>query len=85
MRTALGMFAGNCTHCTGCVSSEEGEPAPALLAFSLPEAELTAVHLIPENLERCRTPQDWHRLSGVAPGGTSAWLFADPLTMDAGG
>jgi small ligand-binding sensory domain FIST len=62
----------------------EGEPALALLAFSLPQAELTAVHLTQEDLERCRTPQDWHRLTGVAPGGTSAWLlFADPFTMDA--
>ncbi|HJX60980.1 MAG TPA: FIST N-terminal domain-containing protein [Dehalococcoidia bacterium] len=62
----------------------EGEPALALLALSLPEAELTAVHLNQEDLERCRTPQDWHRLTGVAPGGISAWLlFADPFTMDA--
>ena len=62
----------------------EGEPALALLALSLPGAELTAVHLNQEDLERCRTPQDWHRLTGVAPGGTSAWLlFADPFTMDA--
>ncbi|MDP2674325.1 MAG: FIST N-terminal domain-containing protein [Dehalococcoidia bacterium] len=62
----------------------EGEPALALLAFSLPGAELTAVHLTQEDLERCRTPQDWHRLTGVAPGSTSAWLlFADPFTMDA--
>jgi small ligand-binding sensory domain FIST len=62
----------------------EGEPALALLAFSLPQAELTAVHLTQEDLERCRTPQDWHRLTGVAPGGTSAWLlFAEPFTMDA--
>ncbi|MFB3052922.1 MAG: FIST N-terminal domain-containing protein, partial [Dehalococcoidia bacterium] len=62
----------------------EGEPALALLAFSLPGAELTAVHLTQEELESCRTPQDWHRLTGVAPGGTSAWLlFADPFTLDA--
>jgi len=62
----------------------EGEPALALLAFSLPGADLTAVHLTQEDLERCRTPQDWHRLTGVASGGTSAWLlFADPFTMDA--
>jgi len=62
----------------------EGEPALALLAFSLPGAELTAVHLTQEDLESCRTPQDWHRLTGVAPGGVSAWLlFADPFTMDA--
>ena len=62
----------------------EGEPALALLAFSLPGAELTAVHLTQEDLERCHTPQDWHRLTAVAPGGTVAWLlFADPFTMDA--
>ena len=62
----------------------EREPALALLTFSLPEAELTAVHLTQEDLESCRTPQDWHRLTGVAPEGISAWLlFADPFTMDA--
>ena len=62
----------------------EGEPALALLAFSLPGAELTAIHLTQEDLENCRTPQDWHRLTGVAPGGASAWLlFADPFTMNA--
>ena len=62
----------------------EGEPALALLAFSLPEAELTAVHLTQEELESCRTPQDWHRLTAVAPDDASAWLlFADPFTMDA--
>ncbi|MCH7999317.1 MAG: FIST C-terminal domain-containing protein, partial [Chloroflexi bacterium] len=32
----------------------------------------------------CRTPQDWHRLTGVAPEDASAWLlFADPFTLDA--
>jgi len=68
----------------GAGKEVEGEPALALLAFSLPGAELTAVHLTQEDLESCRTPQDWHRLTGVAPEGTSAWLlFADPFTMDA--
>ncbi|KKL82782.1 hypothetical protein LCGC14_1981320 [marine sediment metagenome] len=68
----------------GAGKEVEGEPALALLAFSLPEAELTAVHLTQEELESCRTPQDWHRLTAVAPEGTSAWLlFADPFTMDA--
>src|SRR5439155_23864141 len=62
----------------------EGESALALLAFSLPGAELTAVHLTQEDLELCHAPQDWHRLTGVAPEGASAWLlFADPFTMDA--
>ena len=62
----------------------EGEPALALLAFSLPGAELKAVHLTQEELESCRTPQDWHRLTGVAPEDASAWLlFADPFTLDA--
>ncbi|MCH7998579.1 MAG: FIST C-terminal domain-containing protein [Chloroflexi bacterium] len=62
----------------------EGEPALALLAFSLPGAELTAVHLTQEELESCRTPQDWQRLTGVAPEDASAWLlFADPFTLDA--
>jgi len=68
----------------GASREVEGEPALALLAFSLPGAELTAVHLTQEDLESCRTPQDWHRLTGVAPEGISAWLlFADPFTMDA--
>ena len=61
----------------------EGEPALALLAFSLPGAELTAVHFNQEDVERCRDPQDWHRLTGVEPESVSAWfLFADPFTMN---
>src|SRR3989442_3952511 len=61
----------------------EGEPALALLAFSLPGAELTAVHLTQEDLELCHAPQDWHRLTGVAPGASVWLLFADPFTLDA--
>jgi hypothetical protein len=60
----------------------EGEPA-GVTGLLLPEAELTAVHLTQEDLERCRTP----RIGIGSParaGGTSAWLlFADPFTMDA--
>ena len=68
----------------GASKEIEGEPALALLAFSLPGAELTAVHLTQEELESCRTPQDWHRLTAVAPEDASAWLlFADPFTLDA--
>jgi small ligand-binding sensory domain FIST len=61
----------------------EGEPALALLAFSLPEADLTAVHLTQEDLELCHASEDWHRLTGVAPGASAWLLFADPFTLDA--
>jgi len=49
----------------------------------LPGAELTAVHLTQEDLELCHAPQDWHRLTGVAPGASAWLLFADPFTLDA--
>ena len=62
----------------------EGEPALSLLTFSLPGAQLAAIHFTQEDLQRCHAPQDWRRLTGVAPEGASAWLlFADPFTLDA--
>jgi small ligand-binding sensory domain FIST len=52
----------------GAAREVEGEPALALLAFSLPGAELTAVPLTQEDLESCRTPRDSGRSQGNSRG-----------------
>lgn len=62
----------------------EGEPALSLLVLSLPGARLRASHLLPDDVEHRRTPQAWHRLTGVYPADVTAWLLlADPFSMDA--
>lgn len=62
----------------------EGEPGLALLTLSLPGAMLRAVHVVPDDLTRRRTPEAWHRLTGVGPGDARAWiLLGDPLSLDA--
>ena len=64
----------------------EGEPALALLAFSLPRASLRPVRLTRDHQDRCRTPEDWQEATGVKPRDVTAWfLFADPFTLDAEG
>ena len=64
----------------------EGQPALALLAFSLPGARRRPVRLTQGTLERCRGPEDWHEATGVDPDEVTAWfLFADPFTLDADG
>ena len=61
----------------------EGRPAIALLAASLPGAQLAAVHVTQPFVEAAATADDWHRLTGVAPDAVNAWLvFSDPFTFD---
>jgi small ligand-binding sensory domain FIST len=64
----------------------EGEPALALLAFSLPKAVLHPVRLTQRHQDRCTRPEDWHQATGIRPRDVTAWvLFADPFTLDAEG
>ncbi len=64
----------------------EGQPALALLTFSLPGAVLRPVRLARGTLEQCRGPEAWHGMTRVSPDVVSAWfLFADPFTLDAEG
>ncbi len=68
----------------GTAREAEGEPALALLAFSLPDAVLHPVRLTQQSRDRCRRPADWHRAAGVEPRDVNAWfLFADPFTLHA--
>jgi small ligand-binding sensory domain FIST len=61
----------------------EDRPAIALLATSLPGADLSAVHVTQPFIEAATSPADWHRLTGVTPDAVNAWLiFADPFTLD---
>ncbi len=64
----------------------EGQPALALLTFSLPGAVLRPVRLAQSTLEQCRGPEAWHGMTRVSPDDVTAWfLFADPFTLDAEG
>jgi len=64
----------------------EGQPALALLTFSLPGAVLRPVRLAQGTLEQCRGPEAWHEMTRVSPDDVTAWfLFADPFTLDAEG
>jgi small ligand-binding sensory domain FIST len=64
----------------------EGQPALALLTFSLPGAVLRPVRLAQGTLEQCSGPEAWHGMTRVPPDDATAWfLFADPFTLDAEG
>lgn len=64
----------------------EGEPALALLAVSLPGAQLQGLHLSQPQLEAAAGPDGLRQLTGVAAGEARTWfLFVDPFTLDAEG
>lgn len=64
----------------------EGEPALALLAFSIPGAVLRAVHLTQPDLGRLRVPDALRQFTGIGPEEANAWfLFADPFSLDSEG
>ncbi len=64
----------------------EGQPALALLTFSLPGAVLRPVRLAQSTLEQCRGPEAWHGMTRMSPDDVTAWfLFADPFALDAEG
>jgi len=64
----------------------EGQPALALLTFSLPGAVLRPVRLTQSTLEQCRGSGAWHGMTGAAPDEVTGWfMFADPFTLDAEG
>jgi small ligand-binding sensory domain FIST len=64
----------------------EGQPALALLTFSLPGAVLRPVRLAQGTLEQCRGPEAWYGMTRVSPDDVTAWfLFGDPFTLDVEG
>src|SRR5579872_1775853 len=55
----------------------------ALALYSLPGAELKAVHFTQEGVEKAESPGHWQRATGVSAGQTNGWLvFADPFHLD---
>jgi small ligand-binding sensory domain FIST len=61
----------------------EDRPAIALLAASLPGADLAAIHVTQPFVEAAASPEDWRRLTGIAPEAVNAWLiFSDPFTLN---
>jgi len=56
----------------------------ALGLFSLPGAELEAVHFTQEQVEEANGPAYWHLETGINPDQTNGWLaLADPFHLDA--
>jgi len=56
----------------------------ALGLFTLPGAELRALHFTQEQVEEANGPGYWHLETGVNPEQTNGWLvFADPFHLDA--
>jgi small ligand-binding sensory domain FIST len=79
---------------TGCSSAGliagdqeiEKDPGLVLGLFSLPGAELAAMHFTQEQLDECTGPGYWHLETGVTPEQTNGWLaFADPFHLDCEG
>lgn len=55
----------------------------ALGLYSLPEAEVKALHFTQEQVEEANGPGYWQRESGVGPEQTNGWLaFLDPFHLD---
>ncbi|HYT60819.1 MAG TPA: FIST N-terminal domain-containing protein [Haliangiales bacterium] len=55
----------------------------ALGLFSLPGAELQAVHFTQEQVEEANGPAYWHLETGISPDQTNGWLvLADPFHLD---
>jgi small ligand-binding sensory domain FIST len=54
--------------------------------YSLPGAELKAIHFTQEQVEEANGPAYWHVKTGIGPEHTNGWLaFADPFHLDCDG
>jgi len=54
--------------------------------YSLPGAQLHAVHFTQEQLEAAENPEFWPQHTGVQPGDCNGWLtFVDPFNIDSEG
>src|SRR6266496_1879259 len=52
--------------------------------FTLPGADLKALHFTQEQVEEANGPGYWHLETGIGPEQTNGWLvFADPFHLDA--
>ena len=64
----------------------EDKPGLALALYSLPGAQLKAVHFTQRDFEAAHSPEHWTLLTGVTAAQTNGWLvFADPFHLDAEG
>jgi small ligand-binding sensory domain FIST len=78
------LLAG-CSSASLVVGSQEVEEGAGLTLglFSLPGAELEAVHFTQHQLEEANGPAYWHHEAGVGPERTNGWLtFLDPFNID---
>ncbi len=75
----------------GCSSSSlvagdleiEENPGLAVALYSLPGANLKAVHFTQEQVEESTGPVYWHLETDITPEQTNGWLvFADPFNLD---
>ncbi|MBN2508179.1 MAG: FIST C-terminal domain-containing protein [Verrucomicrobia bacterium] len=74
-----------CSGCSLVVDDQELEDAMGLVVglYDLPGAVLKPFAFNQSHVEDARSPEDWHRLTGLEPGEVSGWLvFADPFRMD---
>jgi small ligand-binding sensory domain FIST len=78
----------------GCSSSSlivgnqelEENAGLALGLYSLPGADLHAVHITQEQVEEANGPAYWHLEAGISPDQTNGWLvFIDPFHLDSEG
>jgi small ligand-binding sensory domain FIST len=75
-----------CSSASVIVGDEEIEDSAglALGLFTLPGAELRAVHFTQEQVEEANGPGYWHLETGIGPEQANGWLaFADPFHLDA--
>ena len=64
-------------------SELEADSGLVVHLFHLPGARAQALHITQEQLEAVERPEDWHRLSRLAPSAVRGWLvFADPFQFD---
>jgi small ligand-binding sensory domain FIST len=78
------LLAG-CSGTSLVAGGEEIEDGAGLVLglYSLPGANLTALHFTQEQVEQAGDPARWHSESGVPPDQTNGWLcFADPFHLD---
>jgi Ca2+/Na+ antiporter len=78
------LLAG-CSGTSLVAGGEEIEDGAGLVLglYSLPGANLTALHFTQEQVERAGDPARWHSESAVPPDQTNGWLcFADPFHLD---
>lgn len=81
------LLAG-CSSTSLVVGGQEMEENAGLVLglYSLPGAELTALHFSQSQLEEANGPAYWHHETGLDPERTNGWLaFLDPFNLDSEG